>query len=62
MDSHFVQPVHPVPGNKGRLTGQKAPLKQKEICGPSAGGTTRPGTVCGTSVIKVGFRLIAAVH
>lgn len=31
MDSHFVQPVHPVPWNKGRLTGQKAPLKQKEI-------------------------------
>jgi hypothetical protein len=31
MDSHFVQPVHPVPGKKGRLTGQEAPLKQKEI-------------------------------
>jgi integrase len=31
MDSQFVQPHHQVPWNKGRLTGQKAPLKQQEI-------------------------------
>ncbi|TFW07276.1 integrase [Oxalobacteraceae bacterium OM1] len=31
MDSHYVQPCHPVPWNKGRLTGQKAPLKQQEV-------------------------------
>jgi integrase len=31
MDSNSVQPHHQVPWNKGRLTGQKAPLKQQEI-------------------------------
>jgi integrase len=31
MDSHSVQPHRQVPWNKGRLTGQKAPLKQQEI-------------------------------
>ena len=31
MDSHSVQPRYQAPWNKGRLTGQKSPLKQKEI-------------------------------
>jgi integrase len=31
MNSHSPQPSHPIPWNKGRLTGQKAPLKQKGI-------------------------------
>ena len=31
MDSHPVQAGHSMPWNKGRVTGQKAPLKQKEI-------------------------------
>jgi hypothetical protein len=31
MDSRSVQSRHQAPWNKGRLTGQKAPLKQKEI-------------------------------
>jgi integrase len=31
MDSHSAQAGYPLPWNKGRLTGQKAPLKQKEI-------------------------------
>ncbi|TFW08122.1 integrase [Oxalobacteraceae bacterium OM1] len=31
MDAQFGQTVHHVPWNKGRLTGQKAPLKQQEI-------------------------------
>src|SRR6478609_5088878 len=31
MDSHSGNPIVPVPWNKGRLVGQKAPLKLKEI-------------------------------
>jgi hypothetical protein len=31
MDSHSAQPRRQAPWNKGRLTGQKAPLKKKEI-------------------------------
>ena len=31
MESHFGSPLIPVPWNKGRLVGQKAPLKLKEI-------------------------------
>ena len=31
MDEHRIGPQHRVPWNKGKLIGQKAPLKLKEI-------------------------------
>lgn len=31
MEPHFGNPIVPVPWNKGRLAGQKSPLKLKEI-------------------------------